>query len=109
MPGSAFFISVTVYHFDWYTVGMDTILDRVRTVVRGGFVTFAKLLNRITGGRLSPNAVTIFGLLMHLPIAWLIAHHSYGWAGVLLIVFGLFDTLDGALAKVQNSQSNLGM
>lgn len=78
-------------------------------MVRSLFTRLAKGLNQLTGGRLTPNMVTVFGLLMHLPIAWLIATQSYVWAGVLLIIFGLFDTLDGALARVQGRSSNLGM
>lgn len=69
----------------------------------------ARALNALTRGKLHPNTVTIFGLLMHFPIAWLIAFgHNY-WAAGLLIVFGLFDTLDGSLARLQNRASNVGM
>jgi phosphatidylglycerophosphate synthase len=88
---------------------MERLLDGVRTTVRSLFSGLAKGLDRLSGGRLTPNMVTIFGLLMHLPIAWLIAQQSYTWAAVLLIIFGLFDTLDGALARVQGRSSNRGM
>ncbi len=88
---------------------MEKLLDRVRTVVRRFFMSLAKGLNRISGGKLTPNTITVFGLLMHIPIAILIAQQSYVWAAGLLIVFGLFDTLDGALARVQNSSSSFGM
>lgn len=71
--------------------------------------TLARWLNTVTGGKLHPDAVTIVGFLMHVPIALLIAsrHHNVLAAG-LLLVFGLFDTLDGELARVQGRESNRG-
>lgn len=69
----------------------------------------AKWLNRVTGGRLSPNAVTIVGLLAHIPIAYLIATDSWPLAALLLLIFGLFDTLDGDLARLQKVDSPAGM
>lgn len=69
----------------------------------------AKLLNFLSGGRLSPNAVTILGLLGYLPVAWLVAEGYHGYAAVGIIVFGLFDTLDGELARLQERSSPSGM
>ncbi len=45
---------------------------------------------------------------MHLPIVWLIVEQQFVWAGILLIVFGLFDTLDGELARLQKRTSLFG-
>ncbi len=84
-------------------------LDRCRKIVQRGALAIAKLLNSVSGGRLSPNAVTLFGFAMHLPIALLIARGYFIYAGLLLIVFGLFDTLDGQLARLQGRASNVGM
>lgn len=71
--------------------------------------TVARIINKLSGGRLSPNAVTIVGLLAHLPIAWLIAINQFWPAAGLLVVFGLFDALDGELARLQKRASNAGM
>lgn len=84
---------------------MEAIRNAVRRPVRG----IAKILNNLTGGRLSPNAVTIFGLIMHIPIALLIARGYFIYAGLLLAFFGLFDTLDGELSRLQGSSSHFGM
>lgn len=70
---------------------------------------FAGWLNRASGGKISPNAVTLTGLAMHVPIAYLIALQQNYLAAALLVIFGLFDALDGALARVQNKTSNAGM
>ncbi len=88
---------------------IDAGLDSVRNTVRGFMHSIAKLLNALSGGHLSPNAITITGLLAHLPIAWLIAQQRYIPAAILLIIFGLFDTLDGELARLQKRSSAAGM
>ncbi|HSX46435.1 MAG TPA: CDP-alcohol phosphatidyltransferase family protein [Patescibacteria group bacterium] len=84
---------------------IDVIRETVRRVMR----VVARGLNRLTGGKLSPHAVTLVGLAAHFPIAWLIASRHNLWAGILLIIFGLFDTLDGELARLQGRASPVGM
>lgn len=69
----------------------------------------ARGLNKITFGKLHPNVVTIIGLLAHVGIAYLIAVGRLELAAGLLVFFGLFDALDGALAKLQNRASSAGM
>lgn len=69
----------------------------------------AAILHEVSRGKLSPNAVTILALIMHVPIAWLIATNHHWWAALLLLVFGLFDALDGALARLQKKAGNAGM
>lgn len=88
---------------------VNTFLDACRTIVRGWMTLLAKILNTLSGGKLSPNAVTVLALIMHLPIAWLIATNHLWWAAGLLLVFGLFDALDGALARLQQRAGNAGM
>ncbi len=89
---------------------MKNPIESVRLVVRQLMHEFAVRLNSWTSGRLHPDTVTITGLLMHVPIAWLIADGNYWrWAAVLLVVFGLFDALDGELARLQHRSSVGGM
>jgi phosphatidylglycerophosphate synthase len=83
--------------------------DVIRSEVRSAIRQVAKLLNKLSGGKLKPKAVTLIGLIAHLPIAYLIARHHYDIAAILLIIFGLFDTLDGELARLQKSASLSGM
>ena len=84
-------------------------MEAVRTFVKSAMKEVARGLNALSGGRLTPNMVTIVGLLAHIPIAWLIANNYLAAAGLWLIVFGLFDTLDGELARLQKSDSPAGM
>lgn len=88
---------------------IDAVLDVLRDAVRSLMNVLAKALNDVSGGRVSPNFITLTGLFMHLPIAWLIAQSYFGYAALLLVVFGLFDALDGALARLQKKASSAGM
>jgi CDP-diacylglycerol---glycerol-3-phosphate 3-phosphatidyltransferase len=88
---------------------MSDVLTAIRSGARARARVVAGALNRLSGGRITPAMVTIFGLLMHIPIAYLIAVESNYWAAGLLVVFGLFDILDGALASVQGTTSVRGM
>lgn len=84
-------------------------LNVIRNVIRRIMHVVAIRLNQLTGGKLTPNAVTIVGLLAHLPIAYLIATRHNLKAAALLAVFGLFDTLDGELARLQKRDGPAGM
>ena len=88
---------------------VNRFLDWISAVIRSYMAYVAKILNRLTGGRLSPHVVTIIGLLAHVPIAILIAVEKNELAAVLLIVFGLFDSLDGTLARLQKRDGSVGM
>lgn len=88
---------------------IDILLDFPRNYVKKFVHLIAVLINRLFGGRVSPNSITITGFLAHLPIALLIATSHNIWAGGLLIIFGLFDALDGQLARLQHRANSSGM
>lgn len=84
---------------------LDAIRDSLRVVMR----SIAKALDSATGGRITPNTVTLIGLFAHIPIAYLIAQQQHILAAILLLYFGLFDTVDGELARLQKRASSAGM
>jgi len=86
-----------------------TLIDEARVFIRAKMRVLAGWIDRTSNGRISPTAVTLFGLAMHVPIALLIASRHNWWAALLLVVFGLFDTLDGELARLQKRDSDAGM
>lgn len=88
---------------------MEQGIDIARQAGRKLMRAVARGFNTLTGGKVSPNAVTLFGAAMHVPIAVLIARGDWVVAAVLLLVFGLFDTLDGDIARLQNRESANGM
>jgi phosphatidylglycerophosphate synthase len=91
-------------------MGLMSLIEAIRVRVRAMMRLLARGLNTATGGKLHPDVVTIVGFLAHIPIAVLIATGNHNiLAGVLLLVFGLFDTLDGEIARLQNRASPRGM
>lgn len=87
----------------------DTFINNSGRLVRGPVRQAARFLNYLSEGKLTPNAVTITGLLAHLPIAMLIATRHDLVAAILLAIFGLFDALDGELARLQKRSGPTGM
>lgn len=84
-------------------------MEAVKQSIRSSVRRVAHWVNHFSHGSITPNQVTIVGLLAHLPIALLIALGNNVWAAILLIIFGLFDTLDGELARLQKRTSARGM
>lgn len=60
----------------------------------------ARLLARLG---LSANAVTVIGFMFSLGAAYLIAVGHLVWGAVLVVVAGICDVLDGALARLSGS------
>lgn len=85
------------------------IQKSVKKAVRAQFVHIATWLNRYFGKWITPSGITYFGFFAHIPIAILIAQGHLVFGAILLVFFGLFDTLDGALARVQGVASPQGM
>lgn len=88
---------------------MNQLIDDIREIFRVILRQVARWLHSISNGKITADAITIFGLCMHVPIAILIARGRFISAGLLLIVFGLFDTLDGELARTQKRTTARGM
>ena len=57
---------------------------------------------------ITPNMLTMFGLLINIGVAALIATGNLFWAGILIVFAGLFDLLDGALARITNRITPFG-
>jgi phosphatidylglycerophosphate synthase len=84
------------------------MIDPIKRAVRVVMRSLARAINKLSRGKVTPNGVTLFGVAMHIPIALLIAARVNILAAVLLLLFGLFDTLDGELARLQHSESPQG-
>ncbi|WP_237488187.1 CDP-alcohol phosphatidyltransferase family protein [Hufsiella ginkgonis] len=67
---------------------------------------------------LTPNAVTFIGLLLNVGVAFIFVFGAeegnrgdlrfVGWAGFLVLIAGLFDMLDGQVARLGNMKSAFG-
>jgi CDP-diacylglycerol--glycerol-3-phosphate 3-phosphatidyltransferase len=57
---------------------------------------------------ITPNMLTLFGFVLNVIVAALLVTGHLVAGGVMIIVAGLFDMLDGALAKITNRVSAFG-
>jgi CDP-diacylglycerol---glycerol-3-phosphate 3-phosphatidyltransferase len=73
------------------------ISDAVKTLARKSVLPLAAGLVRLG---VTPNVVSIVGFLLNIGVAVIIATGNQLIAGVLVLVVGLFDMLDGAVARV---------
>ena len=70
---------------------------------------FAEPVWRIVGKTgVSPNTLTIFGFCINFGVAWLISQGHFVYGGILILVAGIFDLLDGAVARMMNKVSKFG-
>ena len=73
---------------------------------------FGKIINAIVGAlalsRVHPNVLTFIGLLINIWAAFLFAAGKSRWAGVVLIGAGLFDMVDGRVARETNRVTRFG-
>jgi CDP-diacylglycerol--glycerol-3-phosphate 3-phosphatidyltransferase len=57
---------------------------------------------------INPNALTVFGFAISMVAAYLFAYGYFRWAGVMIIAAGLFDMLDGRVARLSNRVTPFG-
>ena len=67
-----------------------------------------RLIQPVARSRVSPNMLTIVGLLLNVLTAAVIGGGYLFAAGMLLLFAGVFDMADGALARVKNATSQFG-
>ena len=79
--------------------------DNMRVWFRWYYHPIAAFLNRLG---IRPNTVTLIGLAGTVGCAVLIALGHMTWAGILLLVMGPVDAMDGALARLRNEVSDWG-
>lgn len=67
-----------------------------------------RLIQPIARSRISPNTLTVVGLMLNVVCAVVIGEGFLFAAGVLLLFAGVFDMADGALARVKDAASEFG-
>ena len=77
----------------------------IKNRLRGLLGPAVNLLARLG---ISPLAITIAGLVVSFAGAVLIARGSLFWGGIILIVSGLCDTMDGSLARLAGKETRFG-
>nr|MBC7244406.1 CDP-alcohol phosphatidyltransferase family protein [Chloroflexota bacterium] len=70
--------------------------DKFRNWTRALSAFIARLLGRLG---VPPNALTVLGYLLHLPVMYELAIGHLRLGGILLALASIFDNLDGSLAR----------
>ena len=78
------------------------MLNQLKDTIRTATVPLAKAIP------LSPNALTLIGLIISLASAVVFARGELIMGGALILVSGLFDILDGAVARANGRMTSFG-
>jgi CDP-diacylglycerol---glycerol-3-phosphate 3-phosphatidyltransferase len=84
---------------------MENIRDSVGVGLRKGFRPFLSTLHKVG---VTPNQITTTGTILNGGVAVLVVFDHLIWAGILLLVAGLFDMLDGSLARLTHKVTPFG-
>src|SRR5580698_3061254 len=69
----------------------------IRLIVRG-----------LALSRIHPNVLTFLGLVINMVAAWMLAVGQFRWGAAVIIGAGLFDMVDGRVARETNRVTRLG-
>jgi CDP-diacylglycerol--glycerol-3-phosphate 3-phosphatidyltransferase len=82
------------------------------TVTRSIGVVCGAIINRIVRwlalSRIHPNVLTFLGLVINIWAAYLFAQGKFFWAGLVVIGAGLFDMVDGRVARETGQVTRFG-
>src|SRR5271170_8015595 len=82
------------------------------TYTRGIGIVFGKVIHWIVRGlalsKIHPNVLTALGLAINIGAAALLAVGQFRWAGVVIIGAGVFDMVDGRVARETNRVTRFG-
>ncbi len=84
---------------------MEILRQQIGALLEGLLRPVAQTLAR---SDISPNHVTVAGLVVNLIAAWLITRGDFFFAGVMYLLGGGFDLLDGMLARATNKVTAVG-
>jgi CDP-diacylglycerol---glycerol-3-phosphate 3-phosphatidyltransferase len=78
------------------------------TIGRGGKFLLSQIVGFLGRYRVNPNILTFIGVLISLWAAFAFGYGAFFHAGLVMILAGLFDMLDGEVARVTQSVSAFG-
>jgi CDP-diacylglycerol--glycerol-3-phosphate 3-phosphatidyltransferase len=84
---------------------MENIRDSVGLGLRKGFTPFLSGLHKLG---VTPNQVTVTGTILNGGVGVLVVFDHLIYAGILMLVAGLFDMLDGSLARLTKKVTQFG-
>jgi len=75
---------------------------------RGGKFLLDGIVRVLSRYRINPNILTFIGVLISLWAAFEFGYGAFFNAGLVIILAGMFDMLDGEVARVTRSETNFG-
>ncbi len=84
---------------------MENIRDSFGIRLRKGFTPFISTLHRLG---VTPNQITVAGTILNAGAAALIIADHLIWAGVVVLIAGICDMLDGSLARMAKLSTPFG-
>jgi CDP-diacylglycerol--glycerol-3-phosphate 3-phosphatidyltransferase len=82
-----------------------TLSDRMRVIFKGTLDSVGAFFNRLG---IFPNTMTLIGVAGNIVAAVLLALGHITVGGILVLVMGLVDTVDGAMARLRGMPSEFG-
>ncbi len=82
-----------------------TLSDRMRVIFKGVLDPVGAFFNRLG---IFPNTMTLIGLAGNIAGAVLLAFGHITIGGIVILVMGLVDTLDGTMARLRGMPSDFG-
>ena len=98
-------IAVSTRHVERSPRGVS-LKDSYTDGVRQAVVPLAGRL--VSGGHVTPNALTVAGLVLNVATVPLILSGHFIWAAVVLLLAGCCDMLDGAVARLSEQVTPFG-
>ncbi len=78
------------------------------SIGRAGKLLLDQIVRALTFFHINPNLLTFTGVLFSFWAAWHFGHGSLRTGALIVILAGLFDTLDGEVARLSGSETRFG-
>lgn len=82
-----------------------TLTDQMRLIFKGVLNSIGGFLNRLG---LMPNTMTLFGLFGNTIGAYFLAQGQMTWGGLIILLMGPIDALDGTMARLRGMDGHFG-
>src|SRR5512136_814364 len=79
-----------------------------RLIGLGGKFLLDLIVRALTYFRINPNIITFTGVVISFFVAFDFGHGRFFRGGLILILAGMFDMLDGGVARVTRSETRFG-
>lgn len=74
----------------------------------GAQIILRRIISVLIFFRIRPNHLTFFGFIISIWVAYYFAMGQFRWAGAVLIIAGLFDMVDGMVARKLGQETPFG-